>query len=235
MADLVWSDPDAEKEDFAISPRCVPIVFNQTFLTSLSEARAIRSDRASCISFLKLTKCPISSARISCAWKVTPHFSTNTYRLYGPHQTTAIGVVTPQAYSKSDRVDPCISMYSRPHQRTRGTDPVNRRIKTQVAKYVPLSLRAAFFGTNVLSSRPEATGVFLIGSLSVTRHRVARVLRIYYDGSRLPGSGLCDEYTQPSMLSRTLDCANTLASRDHHTRCEKERRVWVLLPVTPEG
>jgi serine/threonine-protein phosphatase PPG1 len=24
MADLVWSDPDAEKEDFAISPRSVP-------------------------------------------------------------------------------------------------------------------------------------------------------------------------------------------------------------------
>ena len=23
MADLVWSDPDPEKEDFAISPRCV--------------------------------------------------------------------------------------------------------------------------------------------------------------------------------------------------------------------
>lgn len=23
MADLVWSDPDAEKEDFAISPRSV--------------------------------------------------------------------------------------------------------------------------------------------------------------------------------------------------------------------
>ena len=24
MADLVWSDPDPEKEDFAISPRCAP-------------------------------------------------------------------------------------------------------------------------------------------------------------------------------------------------------------------
>jgi len=23
MADLVWSDPDPDKEDFAISPRCV--------------------------------------------------------------------------------------------------------------------------------------------------------------------------------------------------------------------
>lgn len=27
MADLVWSDPDPEKEDFAISPRFVPLAF----------------------------------------------------------------------------------------------------------------------------------------------------------------------------------------------------------------
>lgn len=27
MADLVWSDPDPEKEDFAISPRLVPLAF----------------------------------------------------------------------------------------------------------------------------------------------------------------------------------------------------------------
>ena len=41
MADLVWSDPDAEKEDFAISPRCVPsLVFAQPFAPLIALVRS---------------------------------------------------------------------------------------------------------------------------------------------------------------------------------------------------
>lgn len=32
MADLVWSDPDPEKEDFAISPRCATVSLSPTLL-----------------------------------------------------------------------------------------------------------------------------------------------------------------------------------------------------------
>jgi diadenosine tetraphosphatase ApaH/serine/threonine PP2A family protein phosphatase len=55
MADLVWSDPDQEKEDFAISPRCIrfPSLFIlrlRVLILSCAEARGILLARASCTS-----------------------------------------------------------------------------------------------------------------------------------------------------------------------------------------
>ncbi|KAF7357822.1 Serine/threonine-protein phosphatase [Mycena venus] len=91
MADLLWqdpvsfeidaadlmaysrSDPDAEKEDFAISPR--------------SGERVLLSARASSINFSKSTICLISCALINCAWRDIPQCLTGISGQYGPHRT----------------------------------------------------------------------------------------------------------------------------------------------------
>lgn len=71
MADLVWSDPDAEKEDFAISPRfffsynmCHPAV-TKVCVGERATPLAHRSYESSCPS----TRWLIFCVHISCAWR----------------------------------------------------------------------------------------------------------------------------------------------------------------------
>lgn len=137
MADLVWSDPDPEKEDFAISPRCVssPVMRSQLLsLTLLKVEQGIRLVRALYTSFWRPTTCRISYGHISYAWKGTRPCSINTYRQCGPHPITAIAAATRQAYWRWGRANQCTSMSSRQRPRMSGTARVNRRHKTRAER-----------------------------------------------------------------------------------------------------
>jgi diadenosine tetraphosphatase ApaH/serine/threonine PP2A family protein phosphatase len=89
IADLVWSDPDPEKEDFAISPRLVNYSPLEKFSVALwnTEGPDTHLVPVSCTNFWKLTRCPISCARTSYAWKATPPYLTGIYQLFGPPRT----------------------------------------------------------------------------------------------------------------------------------------------------
>jgi hypothetical protein len=66
------SDPDPEKEDFAISPRsAVPCAF-QRGLTKFPGEPDTPSAQVSSTNFSRSTTCLISCALISCAWRVMP-------------------------------------------------------------------------------------------------------------------------------------------------------------------
>ena len=84
------SDPDPEKEDFAISPR------SELHLTSLSAH--VSTDfsgvpdtplaQVSSTNFWRSTTCPTSCAPISCVWRATPRCLMGTFPRFGVHPTT---------------------------------------------------------------------------------------------------------------------------------------------------
>ena len=148
MADLVWSDPDPEKEDFAISPRCVSLPVMRSQLLSVAPLKAeqgIRLVRASYTSFWRRTTCRISYGHISYAWKGTRHCSISTYRQCGPHPTTAIAAAIRQAYWRWGRANQCTSMSSKQRPRMSGTAQVNRRHKTRAERSVFILSQVAWW------------------------------------------------------------------------------------------
>ena len=153
MADLVWSDPDPEKEDFAISPRYRPVA-SLARLRMLTVpipryvvAQATRLDRVSFTSSWRRTRCHTSFAPISCVWKAIRHYSTSISPQYGLHQTTATDAATPPASSRWAQVARCSSMYSKLRRRMSGMDQVIKLHRTREGRCVtmrasPLGMRA---------------------------------------------------------------------------------------------
>jgi hypothetical protein len=161
MADLVWSDPDAEKEDFAISPRSVfTPAYHQRYslirftisplsrgawclmfqsVTNHVEVLDTRLDQVSYTSSWKRTTCHIFYARISSAWKDIRHCLTNTFRLYGQRPTIVIVVAIPRAYSRWVPARECISMSSRLPRRTIAMVQISRLPRMLVGRYVTVS------------------------------------------------------------------------------------------------
>lgn len=161
MADLVWSDPDAEKEDFAISPRSVWFLPQQelqrgwlhsTNMTGLlfphvlhtdtpfvgsmshSEARDTHLVLVSSTNSSRQTICHIFSVHINFVWKVTRPYLTNISPRYGPRPIIVIAVAIRRVFSKWDRVGVCTLMSLKLHRRTSGTDQVNMQRKTRVPR-----------------------------------------------------------------------------------------------------
>jgi len=154
MADLVWSDPDAEKEDFAISPRSVhnltvprlmklipSFPYHLVSIVSISETnhievQATHLGQASCISSWKRTTCRIFYARTNSVWKGIHRSLTNTFPLSGQRPTIVIVVATPRAYLRSVLARACISMCSMLPRRTNAMVQVNKLLKMLVGRYV---------------------------------------------------------------------------------------------------
>ena len=131
MADLVWSDPDPEKEDFAISPRFVHVTIR--ILGSQVEAHAAgldtHSDQALFTSFLTKIRCRISFAPTSFAWRVTHHYLISTFPLCGRLPTIAIGAVIRRASWRSVQGVRCISTSSRQHRKMSEMGQINKQPK----------------------------------------------------------------------------------------------------------
>jgi hypothetical protein len=140
MADLVWSDPDPEKEDFAISPRFVLSDQYCIFLISTLEAQDTHLAQASFTNSSKPTACHTSSERISFVWKAMLLSSINTFPRYGLHPITAIGAVIQLVYWKSDQEMPSFSMYLRRHPKMKGMVRVNKLRRMLVERFVSPSL-----------------------------------------------------------------------------------------------
>ena len=153
MADLVWSDPDPEKEDFAISPRCVrarPCTRTalrspntDTSVVCLPGARDTLLVRVSCTSFWRLTRCRTSSARISCVWRAIRPSSTSTCPPSGLRQTTVTAAETRRVSWRSVQVARCTSTSSRPRPKTSGTAQAIRPRRVREGRYVPVALPIA--------------------------------------------------------------------------------------------
>lgn len=92
IADLVWSDPDPEKEDFAISPRFVHAGRLRMFPLLTEDAGELDTPLVpgSSTSFSRSTRCPISCELINYAWKVIHPCSIGISQQCGPLQTTVI-------------------------------------------------------------------------------------------------------------------------------------------------
>ena len=103
---------------------------------SLAVEQATPSVLASYTSSWKPTICRTSYEHTSYAWKGTHHCSTNTYRRYGPHPTTAIAAAIRQAYWRLVRANQCTSMSSKQRPRMNGTGRANRRHKMLAARCV---------------------------------------------------------------------------------------------------
>jgi len=157
MADLVWSDPDPEKEDFAISPRFVH--FNEccVSLICMAEVQDTHSGQVSFTNFSKQTACHTFSVHISFAWKAMLLSSINAFPRYGRRQIIAIGAVIRQVYWKWDQEIQCFSMYLRQHQKMKGMGRLNKQRRMLVGKYV-LSLHRKM---RILTSL-VASGIFFI-------------------------------------------------------------------------
>lgn len=84
--------------------------------------------------------CHIYYVRISCVWRVTPHCSTGICQLYGLHRIIAIDVATRQASWRYDQMANDFSMFSRLHQKMKGTGRHIRRSRTLEARYVMASI-----------------------------------------------------------------------------------------------
>jgi diadenosine tetraphosphatase ApaH/serine/threonine PP2A family protein phosphatase len=157
MADLVWSDPDPEKEDFAISPRFVH--FNEccVSLICMAEVQDTHSGQVSFTSFSKQTACHTFSVRISFAWKAMLLSSISAYPQYGRRQIIAIGAVIRRVYWKWDQEIRCFSMYLKQHQKMKGMGRLNKQRRMPPEKYV-LSLHCKM---RILTSL-VASGIFFI-------------------------------------------------------------------------
>lgn len=95
MADLVWSDPDPEKEDFAISPRSVyhfVSLLRTELIPHFIAELGIHLVLALFTSSSTKIRCHIFSAPISFVWKDTHRFLINTCLQYGRRPTIAIVV-----------------------------------------------------------------------------------------------------------------------------------------------
>lgn len=136
MADLVWSDPDAEKEDFAISPRSVTLFPKNSNSNSSKEVPVIRLVPELSTSFWRPTTCHIFSVHTSYVWKATHLFSTSTCQLFGPHQIIATGVATLRVFWRSGQMGRCILMYSKQRRRTKGMARVIKRRRMLAARSV---------------------------------------------------------------------------------------------------
>lgn len=138
MADLVWSDPDPEKEDFAISPRfagCLIYSARCHLIYCLTPGgRDTPSAPGSCTSFSRLIACPIYSARTSFVWRDTRPCSINTFPLFGPRQITVIAVEMQRVYWKWAQAARCTLTSLMQHRRTRGTGRINRLPRMLVAR-----------------------------------------------------------------------------------------------------
>ena len=141
MADLVWSDPDPEKEDFAISPRwgasAPPSSCWMTY--SELEERATPSGLVWCTNSWIRIICPTFSALTSSAWKGIRLFLTNTFRPSGRRQIIATGAVMPPASWKLAPVAQCTSTSSMPHLRMKGMAQVNKLPKTPEGRCVSIN------------------------------------------------------------------------------------------------
>lgn len=157
MADLVWSDPDAEKEDFAISPRSVlftpfiNVVCTFTFFRSIRprrfhmsnlgthcvvEARVTRLAPELCTSSLRRIICLISYGHTSFVWKAFPPFLTSTCPRCGRHPIIAIAVGIRRVFWKWALVRTCTLMSSKQPQKMNGMDRVISTLRMQVERYV---------------------------------------------------------------------------------------------------
>jgi len=138
MADLVWSDPDPEKEDFAISPRFVLVMDlnSRLCLTFPAVAQDIPLALGLFTNFWKRMACRTFSARISYAWKATRLSLTNIYLQCGRRQIIVIGAEIRRVYWKLDLEMICILMYSKRPQKTREMDRVIKQRRMLVGKYV---------------------------------------------------------------------------------------------------
>lgn len=125
MADLVWSDPDAEKEEFAISPRWVLSVVHPSDVLTVSfitEVQVTLSAQASSTNSSRQMGCHVYFVRISYAWTATRHCSTTTCRRCGRLRITATDAATRRVYSKCAPKATSSSTSSRLRLRTIGTD-----------------------------------------------------------------------------------------------------------------
>ena len=128
MADLVWSDPDPEKEDFAISPRWSASAHPSSCWVTYSELeeRATRSGLVWCTNFWIRIICPTFSALTSSAWKGIRLFLTSTFQPSGRRRIIAIGAAMLPAYWKLALVAQCTSTSSMLHPRMKGMAQVNK-------------------------------------------------------------------------------------------------------------
>ena len=141
MADLVWSDPDPEKEDFAISPRYTHLEhlhFSYSLITSV--VLGIPLDLALFTNFSIKTGCLISFVHTNCAWKDTLPYLISTFPQFGRLLIIVIDVEIWQVFWKLVLARRCFSMYSRPHQKMTETVRISRALKTQPGRWELLSL-----------------------------------------------------------------------------------------------
>ena len=98
MADLVWSDPDPEKEDFAISPRYdAPALHLAVSVEDFPEGQDTHLVPAWYINFSIKTTCHTFFAHINFVWRGMLLYLTSIFRPYGRHRTTAIAAGIQQA------------------------------------------------------------------------------------------------------------------------------------------
>jgi len=158
MADLVWSDPDAEKEDFAISPRSVlftPFInVVCTFFRSIRprrfhmssfiimrthcfvEVRGTRLAPELCTSSLRQIICLISYGHTSFVWKGFLPSLTSTCPRCGLHPIIAIAVGIQRVFLKLALVRTCTLMSSKQPRKMNGMGRVISTLRMQVEKYV---------------------------------------------------------------------------------------------------
>jgi hypothetical protein len=129
-----------------------PLVLYQ-FGTDHVEVLATRLDQASYTSSWRQTTCRISYAHINFAWKGIRHCLINTFLRYGRRLTIVIVAAILRVYSRLVLVRVCISMCSKPPQRTNATVRVNRLPKMLVGRYVaiPVVISHSLFSFNLLT------------------------------------------------------------------------------------
>lgn len=103
MADLVWSDPDPDKEEFAISPRFVPLPpfshLERTHGNPAAEPGTLLVLKWS-RNFSKLILWCTFFALINSAWKVSQFSTMIDYQPSGRHQIIVIVVVIWRVFLK---------------------------------------------------------------------------------------------------------------------------------------
>lgn len=133
MADLVWSDPDPDKEEFAISPRfvCVALIVRRDpadlMLRNRIEARDTLSELKSFVNFLKSIQWFTFYARINCVWKDIACCLMIRYQRFGQHQIIATDVGIWPVFWKSQHRTVVISTCFQLHRRMNEMVQVNKR------------------------------------------------------------------------------------------------------------